>query len=109
MQKAVPNSVKSAPKPCARVWEWEAIHSRSGVVCMGKIDANIGARKTGLGKCSVRSIAVRADVQGLAWRIVQIGGEFALPIGRAHLVVHSKDDGSRGFLLMRGFQEDCNR
>ena len=57
----------------------KAVHRRRGMIGVGKVFTDLGVGKTGLLERCVRSLPMGADVEGLARRIVQVGGEFAFP------------------------------
>jgi len=49
------------------------------MIGVSEIVADFRIGKTRLRECSVRPLAVGANVKRLAWRVVQVGGKFAFP------------------------------
>ena len=80
-----------------RPWERQAVRRSPGVVGVGEVVANLRVHKSGAVECHVGAVSVRADIQRLARRIMQVGGELSFPVGHTD----KKSGGSHRFLPLK--------
>ena len=58
---------------------WLTICGGPSVIGMGKVITDFGVHEPGLPEGGIRPLTVGGNIEALAGRVVQVGGEFAFP------------------------------